>query len=520
MSKLNFNAVQATKTQKAPQPRQPISAASKTVTTNARTENGAVAYSTTGNQLTDFFSSFGGMRQSPEASIIKEFLDLFNILPNEATKLLVFFRDCRGGEGERRVFDVVYGYLIKTNHPLAYQLLTFVPEFGYWKDVRDYMVSAVQLGNNDFLEYASLLYASRLKNDTTAKNMSLAAKYAPTENWAKKNSTNKIVWVRFFHAVKEVGLAQDFEEYRKLISLMRSTLGVTERTMSDREWQNIDFSKVPSKAHALYRKAFGKHQQERYAAYLESVKKGDKKINAGVLTPYDVIKRYITTQGNVYKYDETLEQLWKALPNYVNHDVLAISDTSSSMDGDPMLMSIALGVYFAQRSTGAFKNEVISFNSDPEFVDLSKANTLYDALQIMGNIDWGGSTDLNAVFTKILATAKANKATQEDMPKFLLIISDMQFNRACGMPPFQQIKNDFEKNGYQIPQVIFWDVRRSEQSGKPSFDEFGVMQVSGSSPAVLQYVLSTLGSNTMEIVQRVLDNPRYAFVDDLEFFKM
>lgn len=515
MSKLNFNQVQKIKS--TPQSR--FKAGQTLATKTARTENNAVAYSSTGHKLSDFFSRFGAMRKSSEQEILATFQDLYAVMPQEAVKLLMFFRDCRGGQGLRRVFDVVYNHLIKTNHPLAYQLLTFVPEFGYWKDVRDYMVSAVNYGNYDFLGYAALLYVSKLKIDTTAKNMSLAAKYAPTENWARNNKTNKKVWLRYFDAVKEVGLARGFEEYRKLISLMRSTLGVTERTMSDREWESIDFSKVPSKAHALYRKAFGKHQQLRYAEYLLSVKKGEKKINAGVLTPYDVIKRYITPEGKVFKYDETLEQLWNALPNYVNHDVLAISDTSSSMDGDPMLMSISLGIYFAQRSTGAFKNEVISFNTNPEFVDLSKAETLHDALKIMGNIDWGGSTSFVKIFDRILETAKANKVTQDEMPKFLICISDMSFDRAGGNTPFEVVAKKFKDAGYEMPKFIFFNVRASEIKGFPTFNQNNVMMVSGSSPAVLQFILSTISGNSLQVITDILNNPRYSFVDGLEFFK-
>jgi hypothetical protein len=32
-------------------------------------------------------------------------------------------------------------------------------------------------------------------------------KYAPTENWSRKSAANKAVWVRYFKAVREVGLA-------------------------------------------------------------------------------------------------------------------------------------------------------------------------------------------------------------------------------------------------------------------------------------------------------------------------
>lgn len=512
MSKLNFNQVQTIKS--TPQSR--FKTGQTVATPTARTENNAVAYTSTGHKLSDFFSRFGAMRKSSEQEILATFQDLYEVMPKEAVKLLMFFRDCRGGQGERRVFDVVYNWFIKTNNPLAYQLLTFVPEVGYWKDVRDSMVYATTVRNTNFLDFACAIFVGQLYTDTKAKNMSLAAKYAPTENWARKNDTHEQVFKRFMFSVRDILKIEDRQEYRKLISLMRSTLNVVETQMSAQQWEAIDFAAVPSKAHNLYRKAFGKHQQTRYAAYLAKLVKGETKINASVLTPFDIAKKYLTPTGRVYSYDETLEQLWKALPNYVQHDVLAISDTSSSMDGDPMLMSVALGVYFAQRSTGAFKNEVVSFNSNPEFIDLSKCKTLHEAFTAVSTIGWGGSTNFALVYEKLLTAAKRNGAKQEDMPKFLICISDMQFNQAGGQAPFSVVKKKFKDAGYEMPQFIFWNVRASEMKGFPTFNEDNVMQVSGSSPAVLNFVLATLNNNSLEVIYRILENPRYAFVDSLE----
>lgn len=512
MSKLNFNQVQKIKS--TPQSR--FKAGQTVATPTARTENNAVAYSSTGHKLSDFFSRFGAMRKSSEQEILATFQDLYEVMPKEAVKLLMFFRDCRGGQGERRVFYVVFNWFIKTNNPLAYQLLTFVPEVGYWKDVRDSMVYAATVRNINFLDFACAIFVGQLYTDTKAKNMSLAAKYAPTENWARKNDTHEQVFKRFMAAVREILKIEDRQEYRKLISLMRSTLNVVETQMSAQQWESIDFAAVPSKAHNLYRKAFGKHQQTRYAEYLAKLVKGETKINASVLTPFDIAKKYLTPTGRVYSYDETLEQLWKALPNYVQHDVLAISDTSSSMDGDAMIMSVALGVYFAQRSTGAFKNEVVSFNSNPEFIDLSKCKSLYEAFQAMARISWGGSTSFEKVFMKLLETAKRNKATQEDLPKFLICLTDMGFDSAGGQPPFDMIKKKFEDAGYKLPQFIFWNLRASAANGFPTFNQDGVMMVSGSSPAVLNFVLATLNNNSLEVIYRILENPRYAFVDNLE----
>lgn len=485
------------------------------------TENGALAYNTTGSILVDFFSRFGGMRESSEHSILSAFYSAFNVFPVETIKLLMFFRDCRGGQGERRIFDVVYQDLILNDNPLAYQLLAYVPEYGYWKDVRDFLLIAEGVGNTKFADFACELFVTQLLADANSKNMTLCAKYAPSETWSNRSSINKKVWKRYIRFVSRIMKIQNVIGYRYLLSKMRLALPVLERQMSDQDWNKIDFASVPSKAHALYRKAFGKHQQERYAEYLANLEKGQTKINASVLTPYDVVKKYMDSYGYLSKIDKTLEEQWKALPNYVNHDVLAISDTSGSMAGEPMIMSIALGIYFAQRAKGVCKGELVNFDSKPAFHDISNCKSLFEAIQKVSSMPWGGSTNFVAVFDMLLSAAIKNKASQEDLPKFLLCISDMQFNtagKARGQTPFEVVRQKFENAGYKLPQFIFWNVRASALKNFPTFDEDGVMQVSGSSPAVLQFVMATLNNNSFEVIQRILDNPRYKFVENLEYF--
>lgn len=481
-----------------------------------QTENGALAFASTGHPLTDFFASFGAMRQSSESQIVDAFVDASAFNLKDAVKLLFFFRDCRGGQGEKRIFEVIYHYFIDVNHQLAYQMLEFVPEYGSWKDVAKLAEYAYN-SNERFFTFASALYANQLLKDMTSENMSLAAKYAPDQNYKNKKFFNA-----FFYVARTV-LNVDRRGYRQLLSAMRKALNVVEVKMSANNWNKIQFENVPSVAHKNYRKAFGKHQQERYAAYLESVKKGDKVIKAGVLTPVDIIKKYMTTSGSTIGYgvDETLELQWKALIDYVNCDVLTISDTSGSMSGEPMLVSVALGIYFAQRSKGAFKNEVISFNEDPTFVSLAKCKTLYDCIIKMSRIDWGGNTDFTKVFDKILDTAKKNKLNQEDLPKFVLCISDMQFDRANGRntnTPFGDAEKKFKDAGYTMPKMIFWNVRESAMKNFPSEDKNGVFMVSGYSPTVLKFVLAVANGKTYDAVLEVLNNPRYAFVDSLPYF--
>lgn len=498
-----------------------VKASQPAVKGSALTENGALAFDTTGNILVDFFARFGAMRNSSEFEILNTFYAAHSVAPMLTTKLFVYFRDCRGGQGERRAFDVVYNDLIGRNDQLAYDLLQYVPEFGSWKDVKDLMVMAHNARNRTFFDFACSVYVEQLAKDATSKTPSLAAKYAPSENWARKNKIQGEVFKRYMRFANEILDLDTPGAYRRLLTELRAKLDVVEVKMSANKWSKIQFATVPSKAHAIYRKAFGKHEPARYAEYLAKVKKGEAKINASVLTPVDVVQKYIGSS-----YDETLEQLWNALPNYVNHDVLTICDVSGSMTSSvyssvpPIVMSVALGIYFAQRSKGVCKNELVTFTDIPTFFDISEATSLYEAIQMVKSMRWDMNTNFTAVFDMLLQAAKENKATQEDLPKFILCVSDMQFDSAESEDtPFDSIKRKFKAAGYEMPQMVFWNVDARDNKSFPTFDQQGVMQVSGNSPAIMQFVLSTLANDSLAVVRRVLENERYAFVEKLECFR-
>lgn len=473
-----------------------------------QTENGARASATTGNPLVDFFATFGGMRLSPEKLIIETFNRSFLIDPKNTLKLLLYFHDIRDGQGERRIFITVMKHLIVTNADLAISLAKVIPLFGYWKSLNELLEFAFTLDNLVFFNEMSAFYAENLKKDAELDNTGLAFKYVFDTNYRKRNPK---LFNAFFKIVKPILNIHSEKEYRHLVSFMRRLLNVVEVKMSANEWDKITFPSVPSVAHKNYRKAFSKHQPERYAAFIESVKSGKSKINAAVLTPVDVVKAYSDT----VHLDETLEVQWKSLPNLVTKDVLCVSDVSGSMEGEPMAVSIALGIYLAQRCQGNYRNELITFDTNPKFIAL-KDGTLKDAIEKVRSMPWGGGTDIEKTFDLILGQAVKNKLSAEEMPGYLIVVTDMQFNGVCGtVTPMEQARRKFAKAGVQMPKLIWWNVRASvtNTSTFPEEDKNGVYHISGYSPNILKTVFSIVNGNTFDVIQKILDNERYSVVD-------
>merc|ERR1712071_74373 len=112
---------------------------------------------------------------------------------------------------------------------------------------------------------------------------------------------------------------------------------------------------------------------------------------------------------------------------------VVMSDVSGSMSGTPMMVSIALGLIIAEVQTSeAWKNRILTFDSTPVWHEVDPKNNLPEKIQKLANAPWGGSTNLQAAMDLVLNVAKSAQLSQEEMPKQLIIITDMCFNQSVG----------------------------------------------------------------------------------------
>jgi len=473
-------------------------------TKDTLTENDMPTHSYSGSFLLDYFFKVGAARQSSPNDIISWFNGAFSEHPLNAVKILFYNRDIRGGQGERRSFLIVAKYLALVHPQIYLRNLQFIPEFGRWDDV----------------------WKTGLFNETTEKlvanflyeslNNGLNGKWLPRENKQFK------IYAKELMKLWQVSPYQ----YRKMI--VEATKPETVETqMCKNEWPQVNYNAVPSIAIKKYRKAFNKHDHDRYEAWVTSLSKPESgnKINAVAIFPHDIVKAvfkeipvlslnfsHINTSSITL---EMLNQQWKALPNYGTVDnTLVVSDVSGSMFCDnntPIAASLALGIYFSERiKSKSFRNIVITFSRNPKFHKIS-GDKLVEKIASMYHTDWGENTNLEAVFRLVLEQALKNKLEPENMPANILILSDMQFDECVQEPnntALEMIKRMYNESGYKIPNVIFWNLRTSV--GIPvKITDSGVIVLSGYSPASMQYVLSG-EMNPMSILNRVLSNERYS----------
>lgn len=166
----------------------------------------------------------------------------------------------------------------------------------------------------------------------------------------------------------------------------------------------------------------------------------------------------------------------------------------------------SLAIYFAEHMSGEFKDKYITFSMKPQLVDFSHANTLANKLDIAQQHHEAANTNIEAVFDLILGTALANHMSQEDLPKNILIISDMEFDSCVSygqsrksywnayvkptQTDFQTIADKYRQYGYKLPRLVFWNVCSRTGTIPVKENELGVALVSGFSQNVANMVLN------------------------------
>jgi hypothetical protein len=469
------------------------------VNQEARTANGMKARQSSANAVVDLFYNIGASRGK---DVTPAFVAAFVENRELALRVAAWARDVRGGSGEREIFRSILRYLEKTDVEAAKALMTKVPELGRWDDIfvfeSDVMKSAA---------YTMLGDALRARNGLAAK-------------WTPRKGKIAAEIRQFF------GMSPKF--YRK--SLVEMTK-VVETQMCAKDWDNINFSHVPSLAAARYKKAFNRNTPA-YAAYVaelmkpEDERSSDVKVNASAVYPYDVLKGRINNYG--VSFDKTelnlIQAQWDALPDYMGlgADILPLVDVSGSMTckaGGPhsksgltcLDVAVSLGLYLADKNVGKFKDTFLTFSTHPELMHL-KGN-INQKIDQMAKSNWEMSTDLDAALNKVLMTAIKGNVAPAEMPSMLLILSDMQFN-ACVRhddTASEMIARKYRDAGYDLPKVVFWNLNASYGNAPVKFDKSGTALVSGFSPAVVKPLLSgDIESFTPEaVMMKTIMDDRY-----------
>jgi hypothetical protein len=451
------------------------------------TENGMVTNSSTLNECVNLFFTIGAMRGQDKERLLSTFSKAFNENPLTALKILFWVRDVRGGAGERQIFRDILKYLVE-NHPnVVKQNIQAIPHFGRWDDL-------------------SVLFGTKLEADATKMFVDgLIVENGLCAKWIPRKGV-------IFNAIRKA-LKTTPKNLRNLLVGISNTV---EQKMCANQWTNIEYSKTPSLAMGRYTKAFAKHDITGFTEYLEKLKKGETKVNAGAVYPYNVVQTM--NQGSW----ELANEQWKSLPNFMEgttERILPVVDVSGSMGSivsgsiTCLDVAISLGLYISERNEGVFKDSFITFSEKPELQVLS--GTLKERYEQMSQADWGMNTNLNLVFNLILNQALKHKVLPEDMPSKILIMSDMEFDQATRQSDsaIQMIRRQYEESGYTLPEIIFWNIQSRGKNFPVRHDESGTALISGLSPSIVKSVLGGKEMTPVSILNETINSERYSIIE-------
>ena len=462
------------------------------VNQSARTANGMKARKSTAKSTVDLFYNIGASRGK---NIVPAFSAAYVENRELALRIALWSRDARGGAGERQIFRDILVHLEKTDTEAAKAMLAKVPELGRWDDIFVFQTSELKT------------QAYTMLGDALRQGDGLAAKWTPRKGQVARE-------IREFFGMTP-------KQYRKsLVSLTK----VVETQMCAQDWDNINFSHVPSVAAARYKKAFNRNTVK-FAEYVNKLVAGDKdvKVNASAVFPYDVLKgmRYSSSAYSKTELDHIVAQ-WEALPNYVGDaSILPLVDVSGSMTCSAgghrsksnvtcLDVAVSLGLYLADKNKGKFKDTFLTFSSKPKLMHL-KGNVVQKYQQMVQS-DWEMNTNLHAAMDKILETAVEGNVPQEEMPAMLLILSDMQFDQCARYDDtaMKMIERKFSDAGYVVPQIVFWNLNASDNVPVQA-NKKGAALVSGFSPSIVKAILAAeMDDFTPEgIMLKTVMNPRY-----------
>lgn len=479
------------------------------------TENGGIKHNTTMNKILDMFAMGGAMRNRSDDDIIYMFKCAYGEDPTLALRCLFYLRDVRGGQGERRFFRTVLKWMGDHMADECENIIHLVSEYGRWDDLFELFGTKCE---GSMMGY---VYFTILHDDDH-----LLYKWMPSINASSRNT-------------KERGrkFAQNFgmteRQYRKMLSEGRKACNLVETLMSQNEWDKIAFDKLPSKAGLLYKKAFMRREETK-ARYAEFMSNDKTKVNASVLNPVDIAHQIFTTWRPSTTERNAWQKYWDNLKDYYNgkeEPGIAVVDVSGSMSGVPMEAAVSMGAYIAERGKGPFHNHFITFSDNPTLVEFTGVD-IYDKFCRAQRADWGGSTNIEAVFNMLLNTALKHHTPASEMPKTIYIFSDMEFNRCVTSGPASadrwgyygrtlnrnQINTVIEAQvdkwaayGYEIPRVIFWNLD-ARQENIPAIGA-GFSYVSGFSMNMIECILS--GKDGISLMLEKLNSDRYEAITSI-----
>ena len=339
-------------------------------------------------------------------------------------------------------------------------------------------------------------------------------------------------------------------DLRQRLSALNRLLKTVEVMMSsdEHEWHKIDFGSLPSQALRRHVRAWknelknGKVRREgdedrtacaeHYKAHMARVAEGKAEVKGARCGPAELVHDVRQHPNDAARINGQWAAKMKELPSLGK--MVACVDVSGSMDwakvpgSDISVMDAAIGVglAIAEKCEPPFNNQVLSFSTDPKFLQFSAEHKFSDRVRMIQNHDLGYSTDFRKACRAFLDVAIQANVPSDFFKEFaFVLLSDMQINSEMGKWSADlaaEIKQMFADGGrrsergqpYDPPFVVMWNFQ-AKNTTAISQSLPGAAVISGYSDALLKTfeaegMQGLLKQTPMAILTKTLESERYA----------
>ena len=524
----------------------------------SKTDNNGIALKTTNNIFLDLFVNIG--RDYSYEELSNNMNECMKINPYKTIAIIFNCRDRKNGKKEKKISNDAMKWIKKNYWTKTYEgnIYNYINKYGCWNDIltKKYV---------DLYDFEIQLIAEQLikdkKNLELNEPISLCAKWAPSENkkYDKRNNISEKIALKIYSILdnskelsdeinKKYKFQNKYKEfYRKMyLTPLRNKINIIEKLMCNNEWNKIEYEKVPAIASKKFKNAFMKHDQERYNEYLNNVISGNTKINVTGILPHELVNYYLINKNA--EIDNTIESQWKTIlqdmkSSKLFDNLISVVDVSGSMfnakNGSiPAQVAIALGLLISNCTLGSFKNKVITFHETPEFHEI-KGETLKEQVECITKANWGYNTNFESVADLIINYGKENILSDLDMPQKLVILSDMQFDKAINNYDYnKEIEEDknnnklellydtfsqnFINNNYKVPKLIYWNLNSDNTQSFPVDSKIeNTAIISGFSEQLLKIFMEYDDFNPEIVLDKILEKYiNEVYVDNQELISL
>lgn len=417
-------------------------------------------------------------------------------------KILIYIRDIKNGLGKRNLFRKILASLAVKETYIAKQLMYYIPSFGRYDDLFVLLKTPLE---EELITYVKSILYQDLENIRKGEPISLLAKWMPSIN-----ASNKEVVKMGRYFASRLNLSE--QEYRKILSELRKGI-IVENNLRIKDY-DIDYTRIPSSARYKYKDVFLRNDTNKYIEYLQN-----KKINDD--TNMYMINKEIYGLFNLNELNESkikeIESRWeKYFAKKEELNTLVVRDGSISMYCNkkvPILIVDALALYYSSKLKGMWKNKVVNFSEEPEFIDLDQGN-VYLNIKKLEKYSNSSNLDIEKLLLLILTNMKKDLERHDKIDR-ILIVSDLEFEIGVNnIKKLKAIKKQFNKLHIDIPQIIYWNVNAKNVGFENNKDVMDVKFINGVSKDLVDLVVENKRLDNVSLLNKCIS--KYNFVDKMD----